>query len=81
MVIFLVAEESASVAHQLVLIVSPFLTFEHVTMDFGDHGMGVRNTVMDIGNHGVGVRNTMMDIGNNSMGAYCELGLHMNSQQ
>ena len=32
-------------------IVSPFLTFQHVMMDVGDGGVGVRKTATNVGSN------------------------------
>jgi len=57
-------EQSASVTHRPVLIISPFLAFHNGAMDLGDHDAGVHNVVMDIGD--------------DFIGGHCKLGLPVN---
>ena len=59
----LVMGQSTNVTHQPKLAISPFLTLQHVTVDIGDHGVGVYNAVMDVGC--------------DQSGIYCELGLRV----
>ena len=44
-------ERSTGVTHQPALIISPSLTFQHVAMDVGDHGVGVCDTTADVGSN------------------------------
>lgn len=58
-----VVERGTYVTHQPALILSPFLTFQHVAMNVGDHG--------------VGVCDTMANVGNNYVDVQCKLGLRL----
>ena len=73
--------DGQSCAHQVMRATRTFLTCQHVTVDVGDNGVGVRNivlnlrddpvrvynTLMNVGNDGVGVRDVVMDVGNDCM--------------
>ena len=63
----MVVERGTDFAHQSIPIVSPFLTFQHVAVNVGNHGVGVHKTVMDVGNDYVGI--------------YRKLGLQVNGQR
>ena len=48
----------ASITHHPMLVISPFLTFQHVLVNIGNNGVCVKNAVVDIRNDGVGVQDS-----------------------
>ena len=42
-------ERSTNVAHRPMLIVSPFMAFQHIAVDVGDHGVRVYDALVDVG--------------------------------
>ena len=72
--VYSAANRVTSDTHRQIFAVSPFPTFHHGTMDFGNDGIGVRNTAGDVGNNGVGVRNDCICV-------YREFGLGAGDQR
>jgi len=70
-----VVEHGTNVTHEPELIVDPFLTFQHITMNIGDHGVGVCDTIVDVGDHCMDVYNAVVDVGSDHMGIHGELSL------
>ena len=54
--------------HQLIFIISPFLTLHDGAVDVGNNGLRVRDVTLKLGNDDVGV-------GNGCIRVYCKFGL------
>jgi len=63
------------------LVVSTFLILERVTVNVGNHGIGVHSIALNLGNGCVHVRGASTNVDSGYMGVNFELGLEVNNQR